>query len=164
MGWIEMPSYLRTIEGQEHYVGEVPPPIECFRCGLCCTRYQPQLTHGEAAAIAQGLGVTTEGFLAKYAQLTNVGYLLRQSAQGCVFLSWEEDGNRANCSIYPFRPEACRNWIASLFRSECREGLTRLKAEGSIMQVKEVYPSPATIDRFSRHLSIKAKKGFCCQQ
>ena len=152
-----MSGDLRTLDGHEHHVGKIWPPIECFRCGICCTRYQPQLTSEEAETIAKGLRVSTEDFLSRYAQLTNVGYLLRQSGKGCVFLSWEEDGTRAGCSIYPFRPEACRNWVASLSRRECREGLAKLKAKGEIMLAKELYPSQDAIDRFSEHLSINAK-------
>ncbi len=38
-----MARRLRTIDGEEHEVGETPPPIECFRCGVCCMRYQPPL-------------------------------------------------------------------------------------------------------------------------
>ena len=149
-----MSGYLRTLDGHECPVGERQPQIECFRCGICCTRYQPPLTHEESKTIAKGLGISTEDFLARYAQLTNAGYLLRQSEKGCIFLSWEEDGARASCSIYPFRPEACRHWIASLSRPECREGLTRLKIKDRIMLVQELYPSPEAIDRFSKHLSI----------
>ena len=147
-----MPGYLRTLDGHKHQVRETRPPIECFRCGICCTRYQPPVTPEEAETIAKGLGLSTEDFLSEYAQLTNVGYLLRHSEKGCVFLSWEEDGTRANCRIHPFRPEACRNWIASLSRVECRKGLTRLKAKGRIMLARELYPSQAIVDKFSEHL------------
>ena len=152
-----MSGYLRTLDGQEHHIGETWPPIECFRCGICCTRYQPQLSSEEAATIAKGLGMSTEDFLARYAQFTNVGYLLRNSEKGCVFLSWEEDGARASCSIYPFRPEACRHWIASLSRHECQEGLTKLKTKDRIMLVQELYSSPEAIDRFAKNLSTNEK-------
>ena len=148
-----MSGYLRTVDGHERPVGERQPQIECFRCGICCTRYQPPLTHEESETIAKGLGISTENFLARYAQLTNVGYLVRQLEKGCVFLTWKKEEARASCSIYPFRPEACRNWAASLSRSECREGLAKLKAEGKILLIKELYPSPEAVDSFSKHLS-----------
>ncbi len=100
-----MSGYLRTMDGREHHVGKVLSPIECFRCGICCTRYQPQLAPEELETIANGLRLSAEDFISRYAQLTNVGYLLRQTERGCVFLSWEEDGSRTSCIIYPFRPE-----------------------------------------------------------
>jgi len=147
-----MAGYLRTLDGYEHRVGEMRPSIECFCCGICCTRYQPQLPPEEAEIIAKRLGMSTEDFLSRYAQLTNVGYLLRQSEKGCIFLIWEEDGARASCRIYPFRPEACQNWVPSLSRPECRDGLTRLKAKGEIMLARELYPSQEAVDTFYEHL------------
>ncbi len=137
-----MSGHLRTIDGQEHPIGGSLPPIECFCCGICCTRYQPPLIPEEVETIAGGLGLSAEDFLSRYAQLTNVGYLLRQSERKCIFLSWEEGGAKASCSIYSFRPEACRNWVPSLSRPECQAGLARLKARGRIMLAEELYPSP----------------------
>lgn len=150
-----MSGYLRTLDGHEHQVGETWPPIECFRCGICCTGYQSRVTPEETEIIAKGLGMSTEDFISRYAQLTHVGYLLRQSEKGCVFLCWEKDGTRASCTIYPFRPKACRDWVPSLSRRECREGLTRLKTKDRIMLAEELYPSGEAIDRFSQHLINK---------
>ena len=147
-----MAGRLRTMDGYEHRVGESWHSIECFCCGICCTRYQPQLSPEEAEIIARKLGMSTEDFLPRYAQLTNVGYLLRQSKKGCIFLTWEEDGTRGTCSIYPFRPEACQHWVPSLSRPECRDGLTKLKAKGEIMLANELYPSQEAISRFYKHL------------
>ena len=151
-----MSGYLRTTDGHEHYVGKILPQIECFRCGICCTRYQPQLTHEEVKIISRGLNISTEDFLSKYAQCTNVGYLLRQSERGCIFLSWEEDDSRASCTIHSFRPESCRNWVPSLSRPECREGLTRLKTRGRIILPAEIYPSQEAVRSFSEQLSTNA--------
>ncbi len=119
-----MSGRLRTMDGQEHRIGDLQPPIECFRCGVCCLRYQPSLMSEEIEAIATGLGMSTTDFLAKYAQVTYVGYLLRRSEGRCVFLVYDEGGDKASCSIHPFRPRACRNWVPSLSRLECQEGLT----------------------------------------
>ena len=80
----------------------------------------------EARRLAAKLGMTTEEFLAEYAQFTPAGYLLRRTEQGCVFLSWEAVG-QATCVIHPFRPAACREWTASLDKPECREGLALLQ-------------------------------------
>ena len=149
-----MSGYLRTLDGNEHQVGEICTPIECFRCGICCTDYQPQVNPEEIENIARGLKVSTADFLSRYAQSTYVGYLLRQSERGCVFLLWEKDGTRASCTIHLFRPKACRDWVPSLSRRECRDGLARLKTKGRIMLAEELYPSQESIVRFSQHLSI----------
>jgi len=149
-----MSGYLRTVDGNEHQVGEIRTPIECFRCGVCCAGYQPQLTPEEIENIAKGLKVSTEDFLSRYAQSTHIGYLLRQSERGCVFLSWEKDGTRASCTIHPFRPKTCRDWVPSLSRRECLEGLTRMKTKGRIMLAEELYPSQESLVRFSEQVSI----------
>jgi len=99
--------------------------IDCFRCGICCTRYQPKLTPQEIRRIAKSLSLSTEDFLAQYVQITTIGYLLKQSAKGCIFLKWEE--GKTSCEIYHIRPKACRDWTASLSQPECRQGLARLK-------------------------------------
>ena len=147
-----MSGYLKTMDGDEHHVGEAEVSIECFRCGVCCLRYQPQLSPDEIETIAGELGLSPSDFLARYAQFTNVGYLIRQSERGCVFLTWEEDGTRANCNIHPFRPESCRSWTASLSRDECREGLARLKANNKIMLARELYSSREAVARFCEDL------------
>ncbi len=119
-----MSGYPRTVDGEEHPIGGAETPLECFRCGICCTRYQPPLLPEEVESIAAGLGMSATDFLSRYGQLTNVGYLLRQEQDHCVFLV-REDEARYSCSIYPHRPIACRNWPASLSRRECRDGLAR---------------------------------------
>lgn len=141
---------LMMLDGSQHRVRltEAQLPIECFCCGICCTCYQPLLDTEEIETIAQRLHLSVAAFLAKYAQRTAIGYLLRQTAKGCVFLAWGDNGARAGCRIYPFRPEVCRNWVPSLSRRECLEGIARLKARGRIMLVKELYPSPEARDRF----------------
>ena len=143
-----MSGYCRMLNGSEYHVGESLPPIDCLRCGVCCTRYQPRLTPEEIETIAVGLSLSTNDFLSRYVQQTTVGYLLRQSEGGCVFLTWDEDGARASCSIYAFRPESCRDWVPSLSRRECREGLLKLKARGKIMLPEELYTSLEAINRF----------------
>ena len=76
-----MSSYLRTLDGREHPVEHPEQAIECFRCGVCCTHYQPPLTPEEPEAIAGGLGISTEDFLARYAQATYIGYLMGNNYQ-----------------------------------------------------------------------------------
>ena len=110
-------AILKTLDGSEHRVrpGEASLPIECFRCGICCTCYQPLLGNEEIETIARQLGLSTRAFLAEYAQPTIIGYLLRQTEKGCVFLKWESL-TRASCQIHASRPEVCRTWTPSLSR------------------------------------------------
>ena len=134
------------LDGSDYRVGKAPPQLECFRCGVCCTRHQPQLGTDEVATIAGGLGLAAADFLSRYGQLTNVGYLLRHNETGCVFLTW--DGVRTACRIHAFRPEACRNWHPGLSRRECQAGLAKMKARREIMLPQELYPLPDAINRF----------------
>ncbi len=143
-----MASYLKTLDNQHHWLVEKRPSINCFRCGLCCIRYQPRLTEDEIAELARRLSLSPGDFLSSYIQVTTVGYLLRQVENRCIFLFIEEEGNRASCTIYPFRPEACRNWTPGPTRRECREGLARLKTKGHILLVSEVYPSDEEREQF----------------
>ncbi len=113
----------------QYRASEAWRPIECLRCGTCCRRHQPRLSTKEIQALAKGLGISVDDFISRYVQVTTVGYLLRQTEKGCVFLTYEEDKARASCRIYSFRPEACRNWAPSLSRRECQEGLERLKTK-----------------------------------
>ena len=127
---VDRADYLKTLASREHPAGKALPPVECFRCGVCCIRYQPQLTTEESETIATGLKISIDDFLSSYVQFTNIGYLLRRSERGCVFLSREKDDSGDSCAIYPFRPKICRDWVASLSRPECQEGLVRLKNTG----------------------------------
>jgi len=104
--------------------------IDCFRCGICCTRYQPKLTPQEVARIAKSLSLSIDNFLVRYAQTTTIGHLLKQSAKGCVFLKWKD--GKTSCEIYRVRPRACRDWQASLSQPECLQGLARLKTHAPL--------------------------------
>ena len=125
-----MSGYQKAADGENLDIQETLLPIECLRCGVCCTRHQPQLNAAESGIIARGLKMSTEDFLTELAQFTNIGYLLRRSEKGCVFLTVDADGSQASCTIHHFRPEACRNWVASLSRGECREGADRTEKQG----------------------------------
>jgi len=134
-------AIIKTIEGKEITVPE-QTPIPCFRCGICCTRYQPPLTAEDIDNIASALGISRSKCISKYAVKVPIkeGYLLKHTEKGCVFLAWDEDG-KARCTIHPSRPKACREWTPSLSKPECREGLAKLKSEGQIMLLKELFPS-----------------------
>jgi Fe-S-cluster containining protein len=134
-------AILRTIEGKEIAITE-QTPIPCFRCGICCTCYQAALTDEDIDNIASALRISCSRCISKYALKVPIkeGYLLKHAKQGCVFLAWDEDG-KARCTIYPSRPKACREWTPSLSKPECLEGLARLKSQGQIMLLEELFSS-----------------------
>ncbi len=102
--------------------------IPCFRCGVCCTRYQVCLSLVEARQIADELGFAWDDWLDRYVDQSwpEVGsLLLRQREGACVFLEPVEGSNMIRCLIQPFKPSSCREWKPSLYRRECREGLVK---------------------------------------
>jgi Fe-S-cluster containining protein len=135
-------AVIRTLQGQEVTVAE-QVPIPCLRCGICCTCYQPPLTIEDIDSIASTLGMSRSKYVSKYAHKAPIkeGYLLKYTKKGCVFLAWEADG-RARCTIHESRPKACREWVPSLSKPECREGLARFKSDGQIMLPEELFKSP----------------------
>jgi Fe-S-cluster containining protein len=134
-------AVIRTLEGKEITVAE-QTPIPCFRCGICCTCYQPSLTTKDIENISSALGISRSQCLSKYAHKAPIkeGYLLKHTKEGCVVLAWDADG-KACCTIHPSRPKACREWVPSLSKPECLEGLAKLKSEGQVMLLKELFPS-----------------------
>jgi Fe-S-cluster containining protein len=134
-------AVIRTIEGKEITITE-QTPIPCFRCGICCTCYHPSLTPEDIDNVASALKISRSKFISRYALKvpTKEGYLLKHIRKGCVFLAWDADG-KARCTIYPSRPKACREWIPSLAKPECLEGLAKLKPRGQIMLLEELFGS-----------------------
>jgi len=117
----------RTLNVQQLVIDADLSPVECFRCGICCQRYQPKVTSWDINAIAEYLGVTKNDFISRYVQRVPLkeGFLLRRYGKSCVFLSPGGRDKRAECTIYEVRPRVCRDWIAGLSRPECREGLNK---------------------------------------
>lgn len=117
-------------------------PIPCFRCGICCTCYQPPLLPEDIESIASALGISRSECISSYALKvpTKEGYLLRKTGRGCVFLSLDED-EKARCAIYPSRPQACREWQPSLSQPACVKGLARLKSKGQLARLNELFRS-----------------------
>ncbi len=110
--------------------GSVPAgaPISCFRCGLCCTRYQPPLTAAETEVIAGSLGMNLVDFLDRYvddAWYEPGRFLLDTCSGACVFLEAASDGKTGSCRIHRLRPQACRDWEPGLHKKECLEALQR---------------------------------------
>jgi len=146
-------AVIKTLGGKEITAAE-QPPIPCFRCGVCCTCYQPPLTTKDIDNIASALGISRPKCISKYAVKVPIkeGYLLKHTKKGCVFLTWDADG-KARCTIYDSRPKTCREWTPSLAKPECREGLAKLKSKGQIMLLKELFPSYE--EQKELHLSLE---------
>ncbi len=145
-------AVIRMLEGKEITITE-QTPIPCFRCGICCTCYQPPLTEEDVDRIASALGISRSKCISRYAHKAPIkeGYLLKHARKGCVFLTWEADG-KARCDIHPWRPRACREWTPSLAKPECREGLARLKPEGQIVLPEDLLSSQEEQRRFCQSL------------
>ena len=131
---------LKTLDGQEHWFGTPARTVPCFRCGLCCIGFLVKLSGKDINLLSRGLGISKPDLLRKYVRKTPVGPVLRQDGDDCVFLA-HEDRTPAGCSVYAFRPEVCRSWVASLFRPECQEGLRRAGKDGKVLLPAEMYPS-----------------------
>lgn len=69
------------------------PALPCFRCGICCERWQPLLTAADAGQLAAALGLDLPAFHAAYTSpypFSDEERLLRRGADGaCIFLRWE---------------------------------------------------------------------------
>ena len=132
---------LKTSDGGEFWLGAPAGPVPCFRCGLCCTDYLVKLSGEDIALLARGLGTTRAALFRKHVKKTPVGPVLRQSGRECVFLDREETG-ATRCGVYAFRPEVCRNYLPSLLRHECQQGLRRLGRSDKVLLPVEMYVSP----------------------
>jgi Fe-S-cluster containining protein len=102
--------------------------IPCFRCGVCCTRYQVRLSLIEARQIANVLGLAWDEWLDSYIDQSWPGIeslLLRRCKGACVFLEQIKDGNMTRCIIQSFKPSSCREWMPSLYQRECQQGLAQ---------------------------------------
>lgn len=145
-------AVVKTLDGKETTVAE-QAPVPCFRCGICCARYQPPLTNDDIDRIASAMEISRLKCIAKYAVKVPIkeGYLLRHAKEGCVFLAWDAD-RRARCTVYRARPKACREWTPSLAKPECTEGLARIKSKGRIVVPKELFSSSEERREFRQSL------------
>jgi len=99
-------------------------PVPCYRCGVCCVKWQPLLGPAEIRRLSTELGITPRTFKRRYTRpypLRRGWHQLRDSGTGCVFLQWDE--GVSGCSIHTVRPQVCRDWQAGLDRRECLQGL-----------------------------------------
>ena len=129
--------------------GQVEPFMSCFRCGICCTDYQVNLSLAEGQRIADRLGLVWEEFLNRYTDKNwpgNKNFLLRKHNGACVFLERIEGSKVTHCQIHAFKPSSCMDWVPSLYRRECQKGLANYwelavslsgQLEGSTQKVRE---------------------------
>ncbi|MDY6835552.1 MAG: YkgJ family cysteine cluster protein [Chloroflexota bacterium] len=105
--------------------------MECLRCGFCCTYNRPPLTSDDLDRISTGLGMTIDDFVHKYTEpllRENSGFWLASHKDACVFLARKLPKHMTSCTIYELRPEACRLFIPSLAKRECRDGHSKLSS------------------------------------
>lgn len=109
---------------------DVIPPgmaVPCFRCGLCCTRYQAPVTVSEAEILAKAFSMSLDAFLDRYIDdswFEPGRFLLDTDTDSCIFLDTAKDGSKtATCKIHRLRPQACQDWQAGFHKKECRDGL-----------------------------------------
>jgi Fe-S-cluster containining protein len=153
---------LLAVDGERSYDTQLgrftqDEAIPCFRCGVCCRRWQPLLTRPEAERLAEHLGLGLEEFLSGYTRpypLEEEAYLLNQRDGGCIFLRVEGDG-RTLCGVHEARPQACRDWDASLLRKECLDGLAELSGIGGLVLPLTLYDDPEDAERLRRQLRRK---------
>lgn len=125
-----------------------PREIPCFRCGVCCVRWQPLLGPEELRRLAADLGLSLATLKRRYTRaypLRRGWRQLRTTDQGCVFLAFHE--GRAACAIHPVRPQVCRGWMPSLEQKECREGLRTLEGP-PLLTLERLFPEPDDLRRF----------------
>ena len=116
---------LGLVEGK----GQVEPLIACFRCGICCTEYQVNLSLTEGQRIADGLELVWEEFLNRYIDKSWPGiknFLLSKRNGACVFLERIEGSRVTRYLIYPIRPSSCIDWVSSLCQRGCPERTCQL--------------------------------------
>jgi Fe-S-cluster containining protein len=103
--------------------------IACFCCGVCCSKYQAQMTLAEARSIAARLAIPWQEFVDRYLDSRWPGvdtFLARHVNGACVFFDWQVDSNCGFCRIHSYKPKPCSDWEANTSKMECRQGLKKL--------------------------------------
>lgn len=116
------------IQFNEDYCGGEELSTLCFRCGVCCTKYQVRLGLIEARQIAAELDIDWDEWLDLYVDRRWPGtdsFLLCHRNGACVFLGQTEVHNVTLCLIQSFKPSACKKWTPSMYRRDCQEGLIK---------------------------------------
>lgn len=85
-----------------------PFRFRCRRSGNCCAIPGGivRVERDDIRAIAEHLGIGVAAFRSRYVHADGTR-LVDGLGERCVFL---KDGPQAECSIYPVRPQKCRDW------------------------------------------------------
>ncbi len=83
---------------------EITEAIDCTKCGNCCKTLHPSVTKEEISRLAKALEISDETFGKRHLKTDNIDHEKFMSDSPCIFL----DSKR--CSIYPDRPEVCREY------------------------------------------------------
>jgi len=100
----------------------------CFCCGICCSKYQVQLTLPDVKRMAESLNMDFHEFENTYIDprwFGEISFLLRRDSAACVFLKSTDSGLFSLCTIHSFKPSSCHEWLPGLYRRECQEGLCK---------------------------------------
>lgn len=153
---------LTTLQGETYrFFQSGPAPtghrqIPCFRCGVCCERWQPLIGRQEAQRLADWLKCSYEEFIREYTQpypLDNERWLLERNERGsCIFLTYDEQGIAA-CTVHPVKPDSCRAWEASLAKKECRDGLQRRGRSGQLLLPSDLYQDTESVQILNQAVS-----------
>ncbi len=78
--------------------------IDCLKCANCCKTTPPLLLNEDINSISKGLHLSTKKFMSEYVKKDEDGDFIFNETP-CPFL-----GSDNFCSIYSFRPQACREY------------------------------------------------------
>ena len=82
------------------------PPLECERCGMCCTiPTELDISKRETRAIAKHLGITVPNFRRKYKLKKMLTGMWLMPTAPCPFLQ-----GKNVCSIHDLRPATCQHY------------------------------------------------------
>jgi Fe-S-cluster containining protein len=83
---------------------EVFSEIHCLDCANCCSQIPPILNRTDVSRISKHLGLKEDQFYSQYVKVDEDGDTVMQKIP-CPFLLEDH-----SCSIYEFRPRACREY------------------------------------------------------
>tara|TARA_B110000046_G_scaffold74709_1_gene82808 strand:- start:650 stop:1132 length:483 start_codon:yes stop_codon:yes gene_type:complete len=97
---------LKSIKGFDQRVqiahNQVFDEVDCLECGNCCRTTGPLLLNSDIDRIARKLKISPKEFSNRYLKVDEENDFVFKSMP-CTFL-----GTDNHCSIYEFRPRACR--------------------------------------------------------
>jgi len=101
-------------------------PMECRRCGVCCTMHQAFVDPEDIVRIVSFLGIAMQDWEQLYddSRWQYSEYRLIRHVNGaCAFLEYTD--GLASCAIHAVKPACCASWKPGPERMECREGVVR---------------------------------------